>query len=82
MALRRKLGGWVHRAAAWRHTQSCSLGDMWHVVAGKSTIIALLERFYDPTSGSVSLDGADLRTLNLKWLRQQMGLVSQAQRLP
>ena len=55
---------------------------MWHVVAGKSTIIALLERFYDPTSGSVSLDGADLRTLNLKWLRQQMGLVSQAQRLP
>ena len=45
--------------------------------SGKSTIIALLERFYDPTSGSVTLDGADLKTLNLKWLREQLGLVSQ-----
>eukprot|EP00964_Phaeocystis_antarctica_P072415 scaffold44285_cov33-Phaeocystis_antarctica.AAC.1 len=45
--------------------------------SGKSTIIALLERFYDPTSGSVTLDGADLKTLNLKWLRKQLGLVSQ-----
>ena len=45
--------------------------------SGKSTIIALLERFYDPTAGAVLLDGVDLKTLNLKWLRQQMGLVSQ-----
>ncbi|ETP10275.1 hypothetical protein F441_14047 [Phytophthora nicotianae CJ01A1] len=44
---------------------------------GKSTIIALLERFYDPTSGSILLDGRDLRTLNVKWLRSQIGLVSQ-----
>ncbi|KAG6603122.1 ABC transporter B family member 2 [Phytophthora cinnamomi] len=44
---------------------------------GKSTIISLLERFYDPTSGSILLDGRDLRTLNLKWLRSQIGLVSQ-----
>ena len=45
--------------------------------SGKSTIIALLERFYDPTAGAVLLDGVDLKTLSLKWLRQQMGLVSQ-----
>ena len=45
--------------------------------SGKSTIIQLIERFYDPTAGSVLLDGADLKTLNLKWLRQQIGLVGQ-----
>ena len=45
--------------------------------SGKSTIIALLERFYDPQMGSVLLDGIDLRQLNVRWLRQQLGLVSQ-----
>ncbi|KAF4323682.1 hypothetical protein BBO99_00001481 [Phytophthora kernoviae] len=44
---------------------------------GKSTIISLLERFYDPKHGSILLDGRDLRTLNIKWLRSQIGLVSQ-----
>jgi len=45
--------------------------------SGKSTTIALLERFYDPTSGGVFLDGKDLKALNLSWLRSQLGLVSQ-----
>lgn len=45
--------------------------------SGKSTSISLIERFYDPTSGSVKLDGVDLKDLNLKWLRTQIGLVSQ-----
>ncbi|KAG1751165.1 P-loop containing nucleoside triphosphate hydrolase protein [Suillus lakei] len=45
--------------------------------SGKSTIVSLIERFYDPLSGSVKLDGVDLRKLNLKWLRSQIGLVSQ-----
>lgn len=44
---------------------------------GKSTIISLIERFYDPVNGSILLDGRDLRTLNIKWLRSQIGLVSQ-----
>ncbi|CAN6336920.1 unnamed protein product [Urochloa humidicola] len=44
---------------------------------GKSTIIALLERFYDPDSGTITLDGVDIRNLRVSWLRQQMGLVSQ-----
>ncbi|KAF9441291.1 hypothetical protein P691DRAFT_587071, partial [Macrolepiota fuliginosa MF-IS2] len=35
--------------------------------SGKSTIISLVERFYDPTSGVVKLDGVDLKELNLKW---------------
>ncbi|THG99670.1 hypothetical protein EW026_g2717 [Hermanssonia centrifuga] len=45
--------------------------------SGKSTIISLVERFYDPLSGSVKLDGIDVRDLNVKWLRSQIGLVSQ-----
>ncbi|KAM0899554.1 hypothetical protein ACQ4PT_021229 [Festuca glaucescens] len=45
--------------------------------SGKSTVIALLERFYDPDSGTISLDGIELKNLTLSWLRDQMGLVSQ-----
>ncbi|CAN6230650.1 unnamed protein product [Urochloa humidicola] len=45
--------------------------------SGKSTVIALLQRFYDPSAGEVTLDSVDIRRLQLKWLRAQMGLVSQ-----
>mmetsp|Transcript_13435 Transcript_13435/g.25091 ORF Transcript_13435/g.25091 Transcript_13435/m.25091 type:complete len:891 (-) Transcript_13435:145-2817(-) len=45
--------------------------------SGKSSVVQLLERFYDPCAGSISLDGNDLRDLNVKWLREQIGLVSQ-----
>ncbi|CAH2063122.1 unnamed protein product [Thlaspi arvense] len=45
--------------------------------SGKSTVIALLQRFYDPDSGQITLDGVEIKTLQLKWLRQQTGLVSQ-----
>ncbi|GJZ35811.1 ABC transporter B family member 15-like protein [Tanacetum coccineum] len=45
--------------------------------SGKSTVIALLQRFYDPLSGEISIDGVRIDKLQLKWLRSQMGLVSQ-----
>ncbi|KAI9676610.1 MAG: GTPase-activating protein [Trizodia sp. TS-e1964] len=45
--------------------------------SGKSTIIGLVERFYNPVGGSVLFDGHDIQTLNLRWLRQQISLVSQ-----
>ncbi|KAH9803368.1 ABC transporter B family member 15 [Citrus sinensis] len=45
--------------------------------SGKSTTIALLQRFYDPVEGEVLLDGYKIRRLHLKWLRSQMGLVNQ-----
>ncbi|KAF8653182.1 hypothetical protein HU200_062632 [Digitaria exilis] len=48
-----------------------------HSGSGKSTAVALLERFYDPTAGEVVMDAVDIRRLRLKWLRAQMGLVSQ-----
>ncbi|KAI1457756.1 P-loop containing nucleoside triphosphate hydrolase protein [Annulohypoxylon moriforme] len=45
--------------------------------SGKSTIVGLVERFYDPVEGRVLLDGHDVSTLNLRWLRQHISLVSQ-----
>ncbi|XP_045813311.1 ABC transporter B family member 3-like [Trifolium pratense] len=45
--------------------------------SGKSTVISLLQRFYDPDSGQIKLDGTEIQKLQLKWFRQQMGLVSQ-----
>jgi len=44
---------------------------------GKSTVIQLLERFYNPSAGQILLDGVDVRELNLHWLREQIGLVGQ-----
>ena len=45
--------------------------------AGKTTILSLILRLYDPTSGRVKIDGRDLRTITQKSLRQQIGLVTQ-----
>ncbi|KAH7857522.1 hypothetical protein Vadar_013626 [Vaccinium darrowii] len=45
--------------------------------SGKSTVISLLERFYDPIKGEILLDGCTIKRLQLRWLRSQMGLVSQ-----
>uniref|UniRef100_A0AAQ4Q6T6 ABC-type xenobiotic transporter n=1 Tax=Gasterosteus aculeatus aculeatus TaxID=481459 RepID=A0AAQ4Q6T6_GASAC len=44
---------------------------------GKSTTIQLLQRFYDPHEGSVSVDGHDIRSLNIRYLREMIGVVSQ-----
>jgi ATP-binding cassette subfamily B (MDR/TAP) protein 1 len=45
--------------------------------SGKSSIIGLLERFYEPISGELFLDGYELRKFDLQWLRQQIALVTQ-----
>ncbi|TLD10736.1 hypothetical protein PgNI_05483 [Pyricularia grisea] len=45
--------------------------------SGKSSIIGLIERFYSPVAGEIFLDGRTVQDLNLRWLRQQMSLVSQ-----
>ncbi|XP_066239703.1 ATP-binding cassette sub-family B member 10, mitochondrial isoform X2 [Saccopteryx leptura] len=45
--------------------------------SGKSTVVSLLLRFYDPISGTISLDGRDIRQLNPLWLRSKIGTVSQ-----
>ena len=45
--------------------------------SGKSTAVALIERFYDPQAGEILFDGVNTKALQLKWLRSQIGLVSQ-----
>ncbi len=45
--------------------------------SGKSTIVGLLERFYDPIEGQILLDGKDIKEINIKSLRTQIGLVGQ-----
>uniref|UniRef100_A0A803YIT1 ATP binding cassette subfamily B member 1 n=1 Tax=Meleagris gallopavo TaxID=9103 RepID=A0A803YIT1_MELGA len=44
---------------------------------GKSTVVQLLERFYDPLSGEIEFDDKDAKTLNIQWLRSHIGIVSQ-----
>src|SRR6202008_3722918 len=48
-----------------------------HTGAGKSTIVKLLARFYDPTSGAIRIDGCDLRDVRQASLRRQIGIVPQ-----
>lgn len=45
--------------------------------SGKSTVISLIERFYDPLAGEVRIDGINLKEFQLKWIRGKIGLVSQ-----
>lgn len=45
--------------------------------AGKSTLVSLIPRFYDPTSGTVSIDGVDVRKMQLKQLRESISVVTQ-----
>ncbi|XP_026001231.1 bile salt export pump isoform X2 [Astatotilapia calliptera] len=45
--------------------------------SGKSTTVQLIQRFYDPKEGTVTLDGHDIRTLNIQWLRSLIGIVEQ-----
>jgi ATP-binding cassette subfamily B (MDR/TAP) protein 1 len=49
--------------------------------AGKSTMVALLQRFYDIDSGNIRIDGINLTDLNLQWLRSKMGYVQQEPQL-
>ena len=44
---------------------------------GKSTVVSLIERFYNPLDGQITLDNVNLRDINIRWLRSQIGFVSQ-----
>lgn len=48
-----------------------------HSGSGKSSIVSLIERFYDPNEGSVYIDGVDIKDYNNKWFHNQVSLVQQ-----
>ena len=62
-------------------TLSVSPGETLAVVgssgSGKSTLVSLIERFYSPSVGIITLDGQDISGLDLEWLRSQIGYVQQ-----
>jgi len=49
--------------------------------AGKSTVVSLLQRFYDVSGGSITIDGIDIRDMDLKWMRKHIGYVQQEPQL-
>jgi len=72
----------VEKGAVLRHISlSVPAGATVAIVgrsgSGKSTLVSLLARFYDPTSGSVLIDGVDIREYSLRDVRRQISLVSQ-----
>ncbi|XP_028084713.1 putative ABC transporter B family member 8 [Camellia sinensis] len=54
-----------------------SVGLVGKSVCGKSTVIALVQRFYDVERGAVMVDGVDIRSLDIGWYRRHIALVSQ-----
>ncbi|KDP33788.1 hypothetical protein JCGZ_07359 [Jatropha curcas] len=54
-----------------------SIGLVGKSGCGKSTVIGLIQRFYDVESGSLKVDGVDIRQLDVQWYRKQTALVSQ-----
>jgi ATP-binding cassette, subfamily B, bacterial MsbA len=53
------------------------VGIVGHSGSGKSTLINLIPRFFDPTGGSITIDGNDIRELKMEWLRDRFGIVTQ-----
>jgi subfamily B ATP-binding cassette protein MsbA len=60
---------------------SAKMGEIVGIVgssgAGKTTLVNLIPRFYDPTSGAITIDGVDIRRVTIRSLREQMGIVTQ-----
>lgn len=54
-----------------------SVGLVGKSGCGKSTVIGLIQRFYDVEKGSVRVDGVDIRELDIQWFRKRTALVSQ-----
>jgi ABC-type multidrug transport system fused ATPase/permease subunit len=67
----------VLRDVSFTIKQGETVGIVGTTGGGKSTVVSLIPRFYDPTSGSVRLDGVDIREYKLHPLRDQIGFVLQ-----
>jgi ATP-binding cassette subfamily B protein len=70
-------GSWVLRGLTFQHPPSGTTAIVGPSGGGKSTVIALLERYYEPQSGTISVDGRDVRGWPLPELRAAIGYVEQ-----
>jgi len=68
---------WVLKGVSFTARPDQTLAIVGHTGAGKTTIISLLLRFYDPQRGRITVDGVDLRELSLAQLRELVGFVQQ-----
>jgi ABC-type multidrug transport system fused ATPase/permease subunit len=67
----------ILKSISFKVTKSHTVALVGASGSGKSTIIQLLERFYDPIDGQILVDGVPLKDFQLKWIRRKIGLVSQ-----
>ncbi|MEZ4588045.1 MAG: ABC transporter ATP-binding protein [Gemmatimonadales bacterium] len=70
-------GPWALQDVSFRVAAGDTVALVGHTGAGKTTIVSLLLRYHDPTRGRITLDGIDLRELDLDELRSQYGYVQQ-----
>jgi ATP-binding cassette subfamily B protein len=70
-------GPWVLRDVSFTAAPGETVALVGHTGAGKSTIVSLLLRFYDPERGRILLDGVDIRTVPVAELRRRIGYVQQ-----
>jgi ABC-type multidrug transport system fused ATPase/permease subunit len=70
-------GPWAHRGLSFQLPRGGTTAIVGPSGSGKSTIFALLERYYEPSSGSIAIDGRDIRAWPLPELRAAIGYVEQ-----
>ena len=68
---------WVLRGVSFTIVPGSTVAFVGAPGAGKSTVISLISRFYEPQRGRITIDGVDLRDMPLDYLRRRVGLVSQ-----
>jgi ATP-binding cassette subfamily B multidrug efflux pump len=68
---------WVLRGVSFRAVPGETLAIVGHTGAGKTTVVSLLMRFYDPQRGRITLDGVDIRQIPVSVLRAKIGYVQQ-----
>ena len=69
--------GWVLRGVSFRASPGETVAIVGHTGAGKTTIVSLLMRFYDPQRGRITVDGIDIRDMPVDDLRARIGYVQQ-----
>jgi ATP-binding cassette subfamily B protein len=68
---------WVLKGVSFRAVPGETLAIVGHTGAGKTTVVSLLMRFYDPQRGRITLDGVDIRQIPVSVLRAKIGYVQQ-----